>query len=51
MAGHKGPKPVKRYKSEGKMNSTALYVSVYFKVDKGPTKNGLRAGFGPPAAC
>ena len=33
------------------MNIIALCVSVYFKADKEPIKNGRRAGFGPWAAC
>ena len=51
VAGHKGPKLVQRYMSEGQMNIIALCVSVYFKVDKDLTKNGMRAGYSPRAAC
>ena len=29
------------------MNTITLCVSMYFQVDKGPTKNGWQAGFGP----
>ena len=43
MAGHKGPKAAQRCISEGQMNTNALCLSVYFKVDKGPTRNGQRA--------
>ena len=34
--------------SEGQMNTIALRVSVYFKDDKGPTKNGQRAACWEP---
>ena len=33
------------------MNTTALYVCMYFKVDKELTKTGWQVGFGPQAAC
>ena len=51
MVDHKGPKSVQRYMSEGQMNIISLCVSMYFKVDKEPTKKGRLAGFGPRAAC
>ena len=46
--GHREPNTAQIYMSEGQINPIALYVSMYFKVDKGPTK---RHSFGPQAAC
>ena len=50
LAGHKGPKAVRRYMSEGQMNTTALCLSMFVEVNKGPNKNGLGPDLahGPP---
>ena len=50
LAGHTGPKTAQRYMSEGHINTIAICVSMYFKDDKGPTKNGrgLDLAHGPP---
>ena len=48
--GHKGPKIVLRSMSGGQMIIIVLCISMYIGVDKGPSKYGLRARFGPRAA-
>ena len=40
MAGHKGPKPVQRYMSEGQRNTIAVCVSMYLKVKGRPRMVG-----------
>ena len=47
MAGHQGLKAAQRYMSEGRMNTIVLCVSMYFKVDKGSTKNCWRGWICP----
>ena len=37
--------------SAGQINTTALCVSLYFKIGKVPTKNDMRADFGPRGPC
>ena len=50
LAGHKGPKAVRRYMFEGQMNTIALCLSMFVEVNKGPNKNGLGPDLahGPP---
>ena len=50
LAGHKGPNIVQRSMSGGQMITTVLCISMYIGVDKGPSKYGLWARFGPRAA-
>ena len=50
MAGHEGPKIVQRHMSDSQMNTIALCVSMYLKVDKGSDQEWL-AGRIWPTGC